>query len=78
MVYGQNKLLGEHLHRLVINRPNGTRSTQSVSIIKLINNFGFKVICPPDKSKAFLIQLLTNYNRRLVLTPNDIKTIQDI
>jgi hypothetical protein len=43
MVYGQNKELGKLLHRLVVNRKEGSRSTQSVSIQKLIKDFGFQL-----------------------------------
>jgi hypothetical protein len=80
MVYGQNKELGELLHRLVINRKEGSRSTQSVSIQKLIKDFGFAVICPPDKTKEYILKLLINYSKTLVdyVKLDNIKTIQDI
>ena len=32
MVYGQNVVLGELLHRLIVNRKEDNRSVQSVSI----------------------------------------------
>lgn len=80
LVYGQNKKLGELLHRLVVNRKVGSRSTQSVSIQKLIKDFSFSVICPPDKTKEYILKLLINYSKTLVnyVELNNIKTIRDI
>jgi hypothetical protein len=80
MVYGQHKGLGELLHRLVVNRKKGSRSTQSVSIQKLIKDFNFSVICPPDKTKEYVLKLLINYSKTLVdyVKLDNIKTIRDI
>lgn len=79
MVYGQHKGLGKLLHRLVVNRKEGRRSTQSVSIQKLIKDFNFAVVCPPDKTKKDVLMLLANYNKSLVnyVELNNIKTIRD-
>ena len=49
MVYGQNVQLGEDLHKLVVNRKEGSRSTQSISIQKLIKDYFFRIIKPPEK-----------------------------
>ena len=80
MVYGQNPALGEHLHRLVVNRKEGSRSTQSVSVQSLIKDFGFSVIVPPTKTKEYVCNLLVDYNKSLdnYVTINTIKTIHDI
>ena len=80
MVYGQNPALGEYLHSLVVNRTPGSRSTQSISIQKLIKDFGFSIICPPDKTKEYVLKLLINYSKTLVdyVELNNIKTIRDI
>ncbi|GHT20442.1 hypothetical protein AGMMS49929_07030 [Endomicrobiia bacterium] len=80
MVYGQHSKLGSDLHKLVVNRKKGSRSTQSVSIQKLIKDYKFNVICPPDKNKNFVYKLLVNYQRILadILRKNEIRTIQSI
>jgi hypothetical protein len=80
MIYGQNTALGEHLHRLVVNRKEGSRSTQSVSIQSLIKDFGFSVIVPPDKTKEYVCNLLVDYQKSLseYVTVQNIKTIHDI
>lgn len=80
MVYGQNVELGELLHRLVVNRKEGSRSTQSVSIQKLIKDFNFSIICPPDKSKEYVYKLLINYSKTIIhyVELDQIKTIRDI
>ena len=80
MVYAQNAALGEHLHRLVVNRKEGSRSTQSVPIQKLIKDFNFTVICPPDKSKEYVLKLLVNYKKTIIndVQLYNIKTLRDI
>lgn len=80
MVYGQNKELGNHLHKLVVNRKEGSRSTQSISVQKLIKDFNFAVVCPPDKTKEYVLKLLVNYNKTLVnyVGLDKIKMLQDI
>ncbi len=80
MVYGQHKGLGELLHRLVVNRKEGSRSTQSVSVQKLIKDFNFAVVCPPDKTKEYVLKLLVNYSKTLVdyVELDNIKTLRDI
>lgn len=80
MIYGQNPKLGELLHRLVVNRKEGSRSTQSVSVQKLIKDFNFSVVCPPDKNKENVLKLLINYSKTLIdyVELTNIKTIRDI
>ncbi|EIJ41535.1 hypothetical protein BegalDRAFT_0621 [Beggiatoa alba B18LD] len=80
IIYGQHNGLGEHLHQLVVNRPEGSRSTQSITIQKLIIDFGFKVVCPPDKTPADTCKILVNYKRSLLnhVQPERIKTLRDI
>ncbi len=80
MVYGQSPDLGEHLYRLVVGRKEGSRSTQSITVQKLINDFGFEVICPPSKTKEFVYNLLINYKRNIAkkLFLENVRTIQDI
>ncbi len=79
MIYGQHKGLGELLHRLVVNRKEGSRSTQSVNIQKLIKDFNFAIICPPDKSKEFVYKLLINHSKKIIeyVELENIKTIRD-
>jgi hypothetical protein len=80
MIYGQNAALGEHLHRLVVNRKEGSRSTQSVSVQSLIKDFGFSVIVPPDKTKEYVCNLLVDYDKSLLdyVGIHRIKTINDV
>jgi hypothetical protein len=80
MVYGQHQGLGEYLLSKVINRKTGSRSTQGVSITKLITEFNFSVICPPKKTKADVYELLIASNRTLAnfLTIDSIKGITDV
>lgn len=66
IVYGQSKKLGEYLLERVIAVENtSTRSTQSVGIEKLIKTYGFSVICPPDKKKELVLQLIVSYKKNL-------------
>ena len=45
MVYGQNYGIGDFLEEAVNRVANtSTRSTQSLSVSKLVNDFGFKII----------------------------------
>ncbi len=80
MVYEQHKGLGELLYRLVVNREKGSCSTQSVSVQKLIKDFNFTVVCPPDKTKEYVLKLLVNYSKTLVnyVELDNIKTLRDI
>jgi hypothetical protein len=80
LVYGQNEKLGIDLHDLVVNRKQGSLSTQSFTIQKLIKDYNFDVVCPPDKTKEHTYQLLVNYNKNIanILSKDDLKTIQDI
>ncbi len=81
IVYGQHKKLGQYLLKRVKAVANtSTRSTQSVGIEKMIQEYNFKVIVPPDKKKEFVYKLLVNYKRNIstYLTIDDILTINDI
>lgn len=79
MVYGQNVKMGEFLLKRVTNRKPGSRSTQTVSIEKLIKDFGFSVICPPDKNPESVTQIIVSYNRGLAqyVTIRNIREISD-
>lgn len=64
MVYGQNPALGEYLLERVRAVANtSTRSTQSISVSKMIKDYGFKVVIPPDKSVQMVLNLLTTRSR---------------
>lgn len=80
MVYGQHPQLGQDLYRMVTQRKEGSRSTQSISIQKMIKEYQFQVICPPDKDKEFVYTLLINYDRSIAKSINkdDLKALQDI
>lgn len=80
MVYGQNKKLGKHLYRLVVNRKEGSRSTQSIGIEILIKDFNFDIVCSPDKKEDYIYRLLISYNKSLFeyVKKSGIKTIRDI
>lgn len=65
LVYGQSAKLGAHLLKLVQNRRTGSRSTQSISIQKLIKDFGFSSRFPPNKTYEETRKLLIKYNSTL-------------
>jgi len=80
IVYGQHKKLGKYLlERVIAVQNTSTRSTQNVGIEKLIKEYNFSVVCPPDKNKEFIVQLIVNYQRNLAeyVSKSNIKTIQD-
>ncbi|MDR3275028.1 MAG: hypothetical protein LBS81_03470 [Endomicrobium sp.] len=54
MVFGQHHKSGHYLYKLVVYRKRDSRSTQSIPIQKLIKDYKFNVICPPDK-KGFCL-----------------------
>lgn len=80
IVYGQHKNLGKYLlERVIAVQNSSTRSTQNVGIEKLIKEYNFSVVCPPDKNKELIVQLIVNYQRNLAeyVSKSNIKTIQD-
>ncbi|MBI3074980.1 MAG: hypothetical protein HYY92_02065 [Parcubacteria group bacterium] len=80
IVFGQNPALGTHLLRLVRNRPSGSRSTQTIPISKLINDFSFVVVCPSGKTKEEILHLLQERAPSLGrnLRISDIKTAEEV
>lgn len=80
IVYGQHKDLGKYLlERVIAVQNSSTRSTQNVGIDNLIKKYNFCVICPPDKKKEFILQLIISNNRNLAKNVNlsNIRRIQD-
>lgn len=80
IVYGQHPNLGMHLlERVKAVQNTSSRSTQSVGIEKLIRDYGFAVVCPPSKTKQFILELLVNYKRNLAknVSLSNIREIQD-
>lgn len=65
MVYGKHKGLGEYLYERVVNRKEGSRSTQSVDIAKLIKELEFEIVVPPDKNVDYVYNLIIDYNKKL-------------
>jgi len=58
MVYGQNPAIGYFLEEAVNRVANtSTRSTQSLSVGKLVKEYGFKIIAPPTKNKEEVREL---------------------
>jgi len=81
IVYGQHEDLGKYLLERVRAVANtSTRSTQNIGIEKMIQEYNFKVIVPPDKKKDFVYKLLVNYKRNIpnYLTMDDLLTINDV
>ncbi len=81
IVFGQHKDLGEYLLRRVRAVANSsTRSTQNISIQKMIKDYGFSVVVPPDKTKKFVYQLLIHYHNSFknVLKLKDLKHLKDV
>lgn len=70
--YGQNEKLGEYLEKKIKWFKGGhtVRSTQSISLYKLIFDFGFKILAV-NKSKDEVISLLKSKNRSFKNMPED-------
>lgn len=77
IIYGQNSKVGDYLIDRINNRKEGSRSTQNIAVEKFIKEYNFSVLCPPDKSKAFVYNLLLQYHLSLkdYIKLNDIKSI---
>ena len=81
IVYGQHVSLGKYLLERVRAVANtSTRSTQNIGIEKMIKDYNFKVIVPPDKDKSFVYKLLINYKKNIseYLKLEDILSINDL
>lgn len=80
IIYGQNVKLGKYLYKLMTNRRAGSRSTQSVSVWKLITEYNFDIICPPPYEKKHVVSLFVDYNRKFdkYVRIDNIKTLQDL
>ena len=81
ITFGQNKKLGEYLLQRVRAVANSnTRSTQNIPIQKMIKEYGFVVIVPPDKTKKFVYKLLINYQASFenILKLTDLKRPKDV
>jgi len=81
IVFGKNKKLGEYLlERVKAVSNSSTRSTQSISIQKMIKEYGFDVIVPPDKDEKFVYTLLINYHSSFenILQLKDLKRAKDV
>ena len=81
IVFGQHKNLGKYLLKRVRAVANSsTRSTQNIPISKMIKEYNFNVIAPPDKTSEFVYKLLVNYQSSFesILKLTDLKRIKDV
>jgi len=81
IVFGQHKKLGEYLlERVRAVANSSTRSTQSIPLQKMIKEYGFDVVVPPDKTKKFVYKLLVNYQASFenILKLTDLKRAKDV
>lgn len=81
MVFGQNEKLGEYLlERVQAVANTSTRSTQNIPIQKMIKDYNFSVVVPPDKSKKEVFKLLINYYPKFeeMLSIKDLKQSKDV
>jgi len=80
IVFGQHKGLGEYLLERVRNRKEGSRSTQSVEIGKLVKDWNFMVVVPPDKKTELVYKQLINYKKSFenLLELKDLKRTKDV
>lgn len=80
MVYWQHQWLWKYLFERIKNRKEWSRSTQNVTIEKLIKEYWFIVVCPPEKTKEYILKLLINYQKDLInyVDKNAIRTIKDL
>ena len=81
IVFGQHKKLGEYLlERVKAVANSSTRSTQNIPIQKMIKEYKFDVVVPPDKKKQFVYKLLINYMSSFedILKITDLKRTKDV
>jgi hypothetical protein len=81
IVFGQHKKLGEYLlERVKAVANSSTRSTQNIPIQKMIKEYNFDVVVPPDKDKKFVYKLLINYMSSFedILKITDLKKTKDV
>lgn len=81
IVYGQHRNVGKYLLERVRSVANSsTRSTQNIGIEKMIKDYNFNVIVPPDKDKTFVYKILINYKKNIstYLKLTDFLSVQDI
>ena len=81
IVFGQNRKLGEYLlEKIKDAKENRRRSTQTISINKMIKEYGFDIIIPPDKDKKYVYNLLIMHNRSFfkILKIDNLKSIEDV
>lgn len=81
IVFGQNEKLGKYLlERVRAVANSSTRSTQSIPIQKMIKEYNFDVVVPPDKTKEFVYKLLVNYKAFFedILKIKDLKRTKDV
>lgn len=80
MIYGQHPDFGKYLFERVTQRKQGSRSTQNIAIERLIRDYEFLVIHPPDKTKEFVYNLLITYQRFFIkhVTIEGIKSLTDL
>jgi len=77
--YGQNQKLGEYLEEKVkwFKSGNTVRSTQSISLSKLVFDYGFKILAV-NKSKEEVLSLLRLKNRAFINMPdNNVITLKE-
>lgn len=81
ILFWQHKEVWKYLLERVRSVANtSTRSTQNIWIEKMIKDYNFKVIVPPDKEKTFIYKLLMSYKKNIstYLDLSDLLTINDI
>lgn len=72
VAYGQNKELGLFLAEKVkrfLSGKGGVRSTQTISLLQLVTQYGFDIICP-TKSKAEVKRILRNKSSGFNIIPD--------
>ena len=63
--FGQNIEIGNYLEEKMNNRPEGSRSTQTISFSALINKYGFKIYIPNSKDVDDVCNIISLNNSRL-------------
>jgi len=63
--FGQNFNIGLYLEDRIKNRPDGSRSTQTISFSQLISKYNFNIFIPNSKSKDDVINLISINNKNL-------------
>ncbi|MDY3669408.1 MAG: hypothetical protein SOZ73_01805 [Campylobacter sp.] len=74
--YGQNKEIGDFLKNKIINRKEGSRSTQSITLSSLIFRYNFKLLAVSCTQNELIAKLALHNRKFSELEVEDIQTLK--